>query len=336
MIGPSSSAKRQKHFPAIAVVAFLIVVVVAALSYMALSNGSVTAISGATTLSITKSASAFRVGGSTYAMALASANPSSGVAHVYLNRLPAFMNPLLNITTYTGQETKVNAGTSFANIELQVVSLSNDSVTLTITPISTDLEIAPDSSYISTVRTSLQSFSAGTGGASSTQNTTNKATTSTSTTTVATTTVSTNSTQSTIMAVLQKSIFYPLMMNYSRIYANTRNCTSAMYNSTYFNIRGTEPSGYSTFQNVSQFVPYSLYNKTTSSGSGVYSVIYYTKTRYAQYNNTPALTIRINVSEQSIVGSAFGGVFMGLNYTQVYDGYESVKGVGGACEAYMS
>ncbi len=319
-----------------------IVIVVAALSYMMLNGSSINTINSATTLSITKSASAFRMGDYTYGIALAKAVPSSNVAYIYLNRLPAFMNPLLNVTVYTGQGTRINAGTSFANIELQAASVGSNSVALTITPISTNLQIAPDSAYISTVRTSLQSLQQnGTASGSPTSNTANTAANAITTTSVLSTSTTTvtagNVTRSEIMAALQKSIYYPLMVNYSSIYANTLGCTPVMYNATYTMIKGSAPAGFNTFQNVSQYVPYSLYSNITSNGAGVYSVIYRTRTISTQYNNSAALTIRINASAGIIVGSGvFSGVFMGLNHTQVSNGYTSIAGIKSACAAYMS
>lgn len=148
--------RGHKAVSTAALIVALIVVVVAASAYMLLSAGGAVTISAATTLNITRSASVLRIGNGTYVMELASIAPGHNAANVYLDRLPAFMNPLLNITLYPGQETKVGAGTSFADIALQVTSIGVNAVTLMITPISASLEIAPDSAYISIVNTELK------------------------------------------------------------------------------------------------------------------------------------------------------------------------------------
>jgi hypothetical protein len=320
-----------------------VVVVVAALLYVWLSAGSVVSVSAATTMSITRSPSAFSIGGETYSIALARIAPGNSVAQVYLNKDPTFMNPLLNVTLYTGQETKVNAGSSFANIALQITSIGNNAVTLTVTPISTSLQIAPDSADIAAVNTGLEGLQQKvtttttivTGNSPATTTVPGITTTTvpgTSTTTVA----SSNTTKEMVLAELQKSAYYPLMLNYSKLYANTVNCNLAEYDITYLHVNGVVPSGLSTFENVSRFVPYALYSNITSAGSGVYSVTYRTRTTDPNFNGVAALIIDINPGQQMLVSSALGGVFQGMNYNSLKSAYMTAENIGNACGVYVT
>ncbi len=350
MASPSPLVRRHKTISPVPIIAAIAVIAVA-LSYVLLNAGNAITISTATTLNITKSATVLRIGDGTYAIALARTTPSHNVAYVYLNKLPAFMNPLLNVTLYQGQATKVNAGASFANVELQLTSVGSNAVTMMITPISTSLDIAPDSSFISTVQTALQGTASGSG-------TSNNITLPSSTTvppsttiappsntgvtttsvqsTVPTTIAGTNTTKAKVLAALQKSVYYPLMLNYSTIYANTLNCTPTLYNTTYRNANGgVAPSGYSTFQNVSQYVPYALYSNISSKGSGTYDVVYYTKTISTEYNKVAALTIGINASAGTLLTANLSGFFQGANEITLSKGYKTATSTGGACGIYV-
>jgi len=211
-------------------------------------------------------------------------------------------------------------------------------VTLAVTPISESLQISPDSAYISTVYTGTQKAN----GTTSTTVTTSIASTTigskSNTGTTVTTVSGTNTTAARVLAALKKSSYYPLMLNYSAIYAATLNCTSTLYNTTYVRANNANPSGPSTFENVSQFVPYALYSNTSSAGSGVYLVVYRTRARSSLYNNINALTIRINASAETLLGVnvSNGGVFQDLNYTMMKNGYEMAESIGNACEAYVA
>lgn len=342
MVILNALTRRHKAASTVALVVAAVIIIAVALSYVLLSANSTITINTATTLNITKSASILRIGDGTYAIALVRTTPNHNAAYVYLNRLPAFMNPLLNVTLYPGQATKINSSTSSANIELQLTSASNSAATLVITPISANLNLLPDSAYIATVRTALQSITPSSSNSVTTtippRNTNNTGTTVTSVPTTVSTTIAsgTNTTRAKITATLQKSIYYPLMLNYSTIYAKTLNCTPALYNTTYAHANGVAPSGYSTFQNISQMVPYAIYNSTSSAGSGLYSVVYYTRTRASTFNNVAALTIEINASAESLHGATFSGIFLGSNYTTLLNGYRNMATIGNACEAYVT
>lgn len=337
MLFSNRLTRRYKAISTVAlVIVALVIVVGAALAYVLLNSGSVRTISAATTLNVTRSATVLRVGNITYAVALAGIAPSNSAAYVYLDRLPSFMNSLLNVTLYPNVETKVNAGTASADIALQLTSMGSGAVTLLVTPISTSLAIAPDSQYISTVNTKLNSAQPKTTSIVVGSNTSVTVTTVQSTSSTTTVSSSTNTTKSMVLATLQKSLYYPLMLNYSTIYANTLNCNSTLYNATYKRIKGATPSGMNAFANVSSFVPYALYNSISSAGSGNYYVIYYTKTRDASFNGIAALTLEINASAEILQHTSLSGIFQGSNYTALLNGYRTAEVIGGACAAYVT
>src|SRR5271157_5328335 len=270
----SSKNACVRNYKAVSTIALIIITVIVvgcvAIAYLMLKSGSTMTISAATTLNVTGSAVTFRLGNGTYAIALASIAPTHDYANVYLDRLPSFANPLLNITLYLNQETKVNAGTASADIALKLGSIGNGVATLTITPISAGLGLTPDSQYIRTVNTALKNIQQVT-----TANVASSVTVTTVQSTSTTTVNNTNTTKAKLLSTLRKSAYYALMLNYSTIYANTLSCTPALYNTTYLRVKGMAPSGMSTYANESEFVPYALYSNISYAGYGVYAVMYF-------------------------------------------------------------
>ena len=58
------------------------------------------------------------------------------------------INPVLNVSLTLGNITKINVGTNYSNIGIQLQSISANAVTVQISPLFPSLEIAPDSSKI--------------------------------------------------------------------------------------------------------------------------------------------------------------------------------------------
>ncbi len=328
--------KRAISTPRLAA-ASAVAIILATSAFLLLNTGGAISISSATTINITRSASAFRIGNYTYAVALASAAPSRNVAYVYIGRLPAFMNPLLNVTIYLAQSTKVNVGGAYANIDLQLDGIGSNAVTLTIDPIRTSLGILPDSAYISVAQSALPSLQPGPHARAANVSTTSVTVTTVQSTSTASTTVSsTNTTRAMVLDVLQKTVYYPLMLNYSSLYANTLSCTPALYNSTYFSQKGIQPTGPNTYANLSKEVPYALYMNISVAGTGTYAVVYSTRTRDPFFNSSAALTIGININSNTVSTVGFGGVFQGFNYTTLLNGYRRSANAGNACGAYIA
>jgi hypothetical protein len=314
---PHRGAKRLR-------ILALAVVIVLVAAYLFYSMQGATVISSPETVTITGVTSYFRIGGSVYGISLASKYPSA--AYVYVSKLPAFLNPLLDVTLYSGNMTKLGMGSGFANLGLTLESLGNSSVTVRITPLDVNLQLAPDSGKVSVVSGLLAPRTAG-------SNTVVAITTvATSTTVASTTTVTqTNSTLAGIMSALKKNEYYGLMLNYTALYANTQNCTVNAYNTAFIKVNGNMPSGPNTYQNISVYVPYKMYSNLTSIGNGNYLMSFSTKTVDPTYNNSKAVVIKVNAPTSAVINVTLENMFKGENYTTLYIGYNKALGIGGAC-----
>jgi hypothetical protein len=310
-------------------IAVVVVVIVVALLYLFYPMAGVTNISTPETATITSSPSYFSVGGSVYGISLVSKYQS--MAYVYVNRLPVFGNPLLNVTLDEGNMTKLGIGSNFADLGLTLESVSNSSIAVRITPLDISLQLAPDSGKVAVIGTLLAPH---TGGSAATSSVTTTASTTVGSTT--TTISQTNSTLETIMAALKKNMYYGLMLNYTVLYANTQNCTRSAYDTAFLKTYGSVPSGPSTYQNISMEVPYMMYNGITSLNGGNYAMSFSTKTVDPTYNNSKALVIKVNVSTSKVTNVTAEGLLKGENYTMLYNGYLSAINIGGACGISVS
>ncbi len=328
MAEPSKAAARpHRHalmIPRMAIIALVVIVLVIAGAYLGLSGGAAR-IGTSTAVTLTSSPSYFSIGSGVYSLSLARAG-SGGTAYIYVNRLPIFVNPLLNVTLVQDNTTKVNAGSSFASIGFMLESAGNSSMVVRITPLDPNLQIAPDAGRIRVVSVLL---AANNGGASTTSYIT---TTAVTTTIAATTTIAqTNTTHANIMTALKRYNVYGLMQNYSILYANTSQCTPIAYHNAYTLHYSYQPMVPNDYQNVSTVTPYALYTNTTNIGKGNYSFAYSTKTIDSVYNNTHVVVMKINVSTSRVYNTVFTGIFQGQNYTSLLIGYSKAQGIGGPC-----
>ena len=235
--------------------------------------------------------------------------------------------------------TKLNVGTNYSNIGIQMVSMGPSSITVRISPLFPSLEIAPDSGSISAVWTTL-SNSTSTSGSPKTSTATSVTTTiaagatTSATTTQATTTVSsTNQTAASLATALKQNNVYGLMLNFSVLYDNTSNCNKVRYNNAYFRYYSTMPNSSTgtDYVNQTEFVPYNLSSTTTNLGGGNFQVVYRTKTLNQTFNNQVALLINVSTSTTSVTGTKFTGAFLGQSYSSLRADYNRALGIGGAC-----
>lgn len=317
------------------VLAVIIIAVVAyAVFFLSVSQ---TVVSAPATANLTSAGTIFSINGQQYLISLASISVSQGKAYIHISKLPIFVNPILNVTLSIGNITKINAGTTYADMGVQLQSLSANSATVQVSPLYTSLKISPDSQDISYIQGTLynsgQSPSqqitttiASSGSSSTTAKTT---TTAASTTTV----VATNNTQLDINTALKNNALYGLMLNFSVLYANTSECTSQLYNSTYIYAHGHAPPGPSSYENVSPFVPYNLTISTSNLGSGNFNIAFKTLTQNPVYDDSVAVNLQVNASTKTVTNESFPstGIFDGLNFTKLRANYVSAIAAGGAC-----
>jgi hypothetical protein len=220
-------------------------------------------------------------------------------------------------------------------VGLELKGFNNSSALVNVAPISAGLGISPDSSKIRV----MPNFLTLSGGGATTTiqgGTTTIATTSTTTST-STSTIRQLSIQEKVTGVLQKSLYYPLMLNYTILYANTVNCTSTLYNSAYIQHNAHAPSGQSTYQNISSIIPYGLSLNITGS-SNRYTASYITKSRSSIYNGIPALVIGVNLTSNTITSTQItsSGIFSGASYNSLLSGYRQAVLIGNACGIYVA
>ncbi|MDE1833378.1 MAG: hypothetical protein KGH58_03095 [Candidatus Micrarchaeota archaeon] len=304
-------------------IAIVLALIAGGVYYLVTAGGSAVSISSSQSINIGPAGTVVTMEGSEYMIALSQAYPGSGQAFVYVNRLPMFVNPIFNVSVSVTAPTKLStlSAGGHANMQLQAVSIANDSIVLRVTPLDPSLAIGPDYGKI----VELQPyFGNGTVGQSlisiQGSNTTTATTTvppvissgSTSSTTAATTTVAVNNTNANIMAALHSSTYYPVLVNLTTLYANSQQCTADNYNSAYIAKYSHAPHGSEDYTNMSSFTPYQLYYNITNLGGGSYGIVYSTKTTF--FGTGAAMTLVANSQTSKITNVSFSnaGVFAGF------------------------
>lgn len=332
----ATKAPKHRHgtghlkVPWLLILVAAVVVIIAAAVALSLAN-SVQNIGNGGNLTLGASGTAFVMGGNEYvAYAVPKSNDS---AYVYIAMKPVLANPLLNVAISSGALTHVNYDSAYSNVGMQLEGVHNGSAEVHFVSIDTSLAIAPDSSSIRYVN----AFSGNLSTPKATNltkvhiNTTSTIPVSSS---ITTTTIVQQNNYEKALAALEKDAFYSLMDNYSKLYANSVNCTPDLYNSTYSKYYGYPPAGQFTYQNMSVLVPYNMSLKLEDVSGALYSAVYTTKGKSAIATGT-ALTVYINSTSESIINSTLSGVFSGLNQSMLYSGYISAEHVGGACGIYV-
>ncbi len=332
---PQNGKRKGSIVPKLIAIVIVLLVAYFLLGY--LSAAPTINVTGLTALTITAAPKVIIVNGTSYMISLGSYNSAKNAVYVYLNAVPPFINPEYNITLIYGTSVRVNPGnSSYATILLSLISGSSSSAKIDVSPIPQDLQEKPNYSYISIVNTSLLGYKHNQNiGAINTISvtTTTIAATSTHTTSVQTTTVNQNYQENqTVIAALEKGLYYPIMLNYSVVYANSRNCTSSLYNTTYKSYYGKAAFGHTDYMNTSALTPYSLNYSIVNYANG-YSTVTYTATSHSAATTGVALTMNISRSSGVIVKQTIplSGVYGGANATQLNAGLNSMARIGNAC-----
>lgn len=319
-----------------------IVVVLIALYFIAswiLNAAAVTAISGSTTFPITNSTTLFSLYGNEYALSLLSA--SNQTAQVELTQLPTFLNPTLYVNLVLNNATSVSPTLQTnANMQLKYTQLnSKSSVQVTVVPIPVGFTQSPSYSKITVAQTSLAPFGSSYGEINTTSSTTNTTTTiSSGSTTVASTTTTVSQTESgnaKALAVVEKTSYYPLMLNYSRLYSGGTSCTPPLYNSTFASAEHSLPSGPSSFYNVSQFVPISLVLNISNTSATNYLATW--NTGFLNGTSSAVLVMGVNIQTNQVTRTTIEGLFKdnNENYTSLKTEFIAADSVGNACGIFV-
>lgn len=330
----------------ITLLAILVIVVVVVVLFVSgtLNISGVRRLNGVTTLAVNGS-TPILVNSNEYIMSVAKA--SNGKAYLYMAQSPIFLSQMLNITLSMGNATKVNLNSKQANVEITLVSVGTNSAVITMAPLPQYLELAADSADIRVINVTSSGTYSGAGlqqNAGSSNSTTVATTTvaashntSTTVSSVTTTVTHAQSLNSKIYAALNGSSLYPLMLNYSKLYANTQNCTMLQYDNLYVAQYGTSPPGAVSYWNVSHNVPYAMALNITSGTGGTDTATFRVKTTGQDFNNTVAVSIVVNPSLGSVVSQNISktGIFSGLAVSDIAKGYNTARALGGACGIYI-
>ncbi|MGC8651821.1 MAG: hypothetical protein ACP5UH_01040 [Candidatus Micrarchaeia archaeon] len=326
-----ATPQKKEHSRALiyAVVIAVLIVVIAAYAYWHAGPTRVFIVNAPLNTTITSTPAIFLIRGNEYAMYI-SGRQSGNSTHIYIAQLPVMITPLLYVELKLYNTVKINAGSNYTTIEMRLDSISSNSISVTIIPVSASLLIAPDASNIKEIYVALGGSSAGVPAYTNSTIATTVSSTTTSVSSTTTTKPATNQTQIEIQELLNKDKFYPLVMNMSKLYTNTSACTQQQYYTAYVSYYGSAPTVTYTYQNVSPFTPYGMLVRTVGQ-RGLYITNFITLTKSAFYNGTSALTITTNVTSGTIANTTLGGVYNGFNYTVLQNLYKKAVIIGGPC-----
>ncbi len=320
-----------------AVLAVIAVAIVAYVVYGFALGLSVPTVTSATAFNVTNSTTLFYLGGGEYAIHLVTVTPGIG-AILELSQLPALVNPDYLVTVTLNNETKVNAGTTSANLEISAKALTGKSALVSIAPIDPTLGIAPDSDRIQVVQTVLIPLNQSVSPVASTSSSTTTASSTGSTTgstTIAATTTAGGSYPAQVLTELQPSIYYIALANMSKMFNNSAGCTPTLYNTTYQNKYAKAPSGYNSYRNISAITPTSMTLSITSVTSSLYKSEW-VATAKSSLTNGVAASVNVSISGTGgISGFTTLGFFAGQNISVIGQEYNVAKGFNNACGILM-
>ena len=296
------------------------IIVAVALIVLAFGSGAIS-VSGPTTLTLTQTPTVVEVGGNQYVVSLHSSQEASNLAYVYIGKSPVFINPTLNVTLILYNSTKVSGSLGKqADMQIRLNSLTNTTASVTITPLKGYLNESPDYSRIHVIG-----------------QVTGPATNITISVIVynvslrSTTTVSQVLTpQQRIVNYLKNNQWYGLMQNYTSVYADTRNCTPELYNSSYAYQYAKRPQGPFTYQNVTYISPYGVTFNVSSVGRGNYAAAW-SMEAHSSYSAGQALTLMVNLTTGAILNTTLSGAFRGLSFDILQGSLTQAGAVGNAC-----
>ncbi len=320
------------------VAALIIIGIIYLLFFYNYNNNKIKTITSQYSLNLNSSSFLFTLNNSEYSLYLYSV--SKNKADVYLQRFPNFVNPVLNVSIYLNNSTKLNLGSKYADLEIKLNSISSNSVNIDLIPLQQYLLIKPDSENINIVKTYSQNntalFNKSINKTPSVTTTLQNTTTSVISTTVpSSSNITTASANKAVAIKLVKSDkYYALLQNYSDIYSNAaNNCTSSLYNSTYLNEYAKQPAGPLLYKNIKNNSPSNIVSNISNKNNEFYFTYIAESPNSSIAGNI--LTLTVNVSSISISNSTFSGIFKEQNYTSIYSNYLTITKITNSCAAYV-
>lgn len=262
---------------------------------------------------------------------LRSATPQS--ASFYITRVPVLYSPVVSFSVSLLTSLNVSTeGSKVADINILLLSSSNSSATIQITPLPAALGVKPSPGVTLLNPASLTNIAA--------KNTTT-VTSVASTTTAATTSVSQNATATLFqqaLADMNLTGIGALMKNFKVLYNNDKNCTATLYNTTYktYNHYHTPPPAPVSFLNVSPYTPTDIKITVSNTTKKNNALVTYSTVAPSSTSSGPAVLAVVNVSSISFLKNlTYIGVYLGLNYTKLNSTYTFEKTIPNACAALV-
>ncbi len=310
-----------------------VVIAVILVYYVYFLSVNQTVVQAPATVNITTHGTLFSINSNQYFISLASTSAQTGRAYVLVSTLPVLTNPVLNVTLSLDNITKVNAGSSWADIGISMQSMGRNSITVQVSPLYTTLQISPSSSDIRIVNSTLYKYgngSKGSAGVSGGISSTSTATTTVGSLASTTSIKAVNSTAIAINTILQQNGMYALLLNYSVLYANTTNCTLTKYDTAYIKYMHSSPNPPNDYYNASGMTPYAMESSTAGSGSAYY-FNFTTRSRSSSFDGKTAVSFSIDTSSGTAKYTISGsGIFEGQTYAGMLSNYNAAKAEG-AC-----
>ncbi|MCL4364703.1 MAG: hypothetical protein M1569_00950 [Candidatus Marsarchaeota archaeon] len=316
----SSSPGLAKKILVIAAV----VIAIAVIAFFALNGTPV--LSSNATISLNKNTSYdFLVSGDSNLSSIFLASSSSSGATFYAGVSPVLSNPIKVITLSPGQMANISTESfTYSNLQITLISSNPSSARLMLTYIPKNLYIR-QSSGVSLL-----------GGPATVQTTKATATTTTlpAATTVnvkATTTISASSGTAVAVQVANQTGDGQLMVQWNTLYTKEAStCTESNYNSTFAKAYNQVPTGPMTFANSSRYVPHGISASAVQVAPDIYNVTY---TALISAGNMKVLVLKLNVTGQFAITSAFSGLFK--SYSDSLTLYQDANISGDPCSAYV-
>ncbi|MEM3875487.1 MAG: hypothetical protein QXP35_00215 [Candidatus Micrarchaeaceae archaeon] len=333
MLVKDTTKNNKNSFIFLIIMAIIIVAAVYILFFS--NNNKIKTLTSEYSFNLNSTPFLFNINNSEYSIYLFST--AKNKANVYIQRFPNFINPLLNISIYINNSTKVNIGSKYADLEIKLNSISSNYINVSLIPLQQYLLIKPESGSINIVNTYSKNYGlANTSKANTTATTTLSTTT---TTTVSSTTplpAPVNSTQNKSLAqqLLKNNKYYTLMENYSDFYQNAaNNCTSLLYNSTYLSYYKQQASGPMAYKNIKNNSPSNISVNISNKNNLFYFEYSATSSNLSVAGKI--LTLIVNTSSNTVSNSTFSGIFKGSDYTSMLNNYLTAIKITNSCAAYV-
>ncbi|MCL5434078.1 MAG: hypothetical protein M1538_03870 [Candidatus Marsarchaeota archaeon] len=322
--------KNLKYFKyGIIIIIFLVIIFVAySIISLYINYVNIISINQSTPITLTTTPTIISLNGNEYSLKLLSYSNITTQAVLAITKLPIFVNPTMLIQIPFNNFTDVNLSSKYSTLRIKLSNVSNNHFVVDLIPIPSSLLETPTVQRILFVNNTVPNF--GTAPITAIKPisiTTNKTTTNKNITSTSNSSSTQTSNFDKAENLLKVSTYYPIMVNYTKMYANESNCTATKYNNTYYNLEGIFPNGTDTYQNITAITPYKLTLNITNSTPSLYDAVY-TAYSHSSISNGIALIITMNVISDDIISSTTENAFLSTNSISLESAYMRENRIG--------